>query len=59
LLCGNPRFAQARAVRISICLLEDLVIQGPFAPIFREVRRLEEPIDWLGSGAEGEEGRRR
>lgn len=59
LLCANPKFAQARAVRIALCLFEDLVDKGPFAPIFCDARQAEEPIDWLGSGPEGKEGRRR
>ncbi len=58
LLCGNPRFAGARAVRISICLLEDLVGQGPFEPIFRDVREPEPAVDWLGSPL-ADEGRKR
>jgi hypothetical protein len=58
LLCGNPRFAGARAVRISICLLGDLVSQGPFAPIFGDVRQPERAVDWLGSPPAGEERKR-
>ena len=50
LLCGNPRFAGSRAVRISICLLEDLRSQGPFAPIFSDERA----VDWLGSPSTAE-----
>ena len=38
LLRSNLRVARTREVRISICLLEDLEEQGPFAPIFVEVR---------------------
>lgn len=59
LLCGNPVFARARSVRISFCLLEDLVNQGPFAPVFCDARQPSEPVDWLGRGPEGKKGRRR
>lgn len=32
---------------IYVCLLDDLIEQGPFAPIFRSTRT-KEPVDWLG-----------
>ncbi len=57
LLCGNPTFAAARGVRISVCLLEDLQAEGPFAAVFRDVREPDLPVDWLGCGP-GDEGRR-
>lgn len=48
LLRSNPRLSRAPRVSISICLLEDLQAKGPFAPIFRDFRSPEKPIDWLG-----------
>jgi hypothetical protein len=48
LLRSDPRIDRAPAVSISICLLEDLQGEGPFAPIFRDVREPGRPVDWLG-----------
>ena len=48
LLRSDPRLSRATRVSVSICLLEDLRREGPFAPIFRGVRNPEKPIDWLG-----------
>jgi hypothetical protein len=57
LLRGNPRLAGAPEARISICLLEDLKEQGPFAPIFAGARDPGRPVDWLGSAPRrGREG---
>ncbi|MBK5218936.1 MAG: replication-relaxation family protein [Thermoleophilia bacterium] len=55
LLRANPQLSRTPEASISICLLEDLESRGPFAPIFREVRRSKAPIDWLRrtSGSEG------
>ena len=33
---------------VSICLLEDLEREGPFAPIFRDASDPARPVDWLG-----------
>lgn len=48
LLGTDPRFTRERGVAISICLLEDLKREGPFAPIFRDARDPARPVDWLG-----------
>lgn len=56
LLRANPQLSRTPEVAISICLLEDLRAQGPFAPIFREVRRAKAPVDWLRRSP-GKEGR--
>ncbi|HWC49525.1 MAG TPA: replication-relaxation family protein [Solirubrobacterales bacterium] len=48
LLRSDPRLTRAPAVSISICLLEDLQAEGPFAPIFCDVRDPGQPVDWLG-----------
>ena len=48
LLRSDPRLARAPEVAISFCLFEDLQAEGPFAPIFRDFRKPEQPIDWLG-----------
>jgi hypothetical protein len=38
---------------IRFCLAEDLCAQGPFAPIFTDVREPEKPVSWLvGGGGE-------
>lgn len=58
LLHSHPHLAGARGPRISICLLEDLRSEGPFAPIFREVREPERAVNWLGSPAGGQTGTR-
>jgi hypothetical protein len=58
LLHSHPQLARARGPRISICLLEDLRSEGPFAPIFREVREPERAVNWLGSPAGGQTGKR-
>jgi hypothetical protein len=52
LLAGDPLLSRAPEVAISICLLEDLRREGPFAPVFRDVRDPSRPVDWLGSPAE-------
>jgi len=49
LLRSDPRLSRAPRVSVSICLLEDLQREGPFAPIFRGARDPETPIDWLGN----------
>lgn len=51
LLQADPEVSRARTVRVSTCLLEDLRREGPFAPIFLELRR-KGPVDWLGGGGE-------
>jgi hypothetical protein len=38
-------------ITLFVCLLEDLLAQGPFAPIFRSTRRGRVPVDWLGDPA--------
>jgi hypothetical protein len=48
MLGTNPRFTREPEVSISICLLEDLEREGPFAPIFRDASDPARPIDWLG-----------
>lgn len=40
----------APEVSISICALDDLLSHGPFAPIFRDLRDPERPVDWLSEG---------
>lgn len=38
---------RTRSLSIRFCLAEDLAEQGPFAPIFIDVREPEEPVSWL------------
>ncbi|HEV7771348.1 MAG TPA: replication-relaxation family protein [Solirubrobacterales bacterium] len=48
MLGTNPRFTREPEVAVSICLLEDLEREGPFAPIFRDASDPARPVDWLG-----------
>lgn len=52
LLAIDPLLSRTPEVAISICLLEDLQREGPFAPVFREVRDPGRPVDWLGKPAD-------
>jgi DNA-binding MarR family transcriptional regulator len=51
LLASDPLFSRTPEVAISICLLEDLRREGPYAPVFRDVRDPGRPVDWLGNPA--------
>jgi Replication-relaxation len=55
LLASDPLLSRTPEVAISICLLEDLRREGPYAPVFRDVRDPGRPVDWLGNPA-GEAG---
>jgi hypothetical protein len=57
LLARDPLLSGTPEVSISICLLEDLQREGPFAPVFRDVRDPGRAVDWLGRAAAGEEER--
>jgi hypothetical protein len=47
-LCAqDPDLQNTPEVEISVCLLEDLVREGPFAAIFRTARDLHKPVNWL------------
>ncbi len=52
LLASDPLLSRTPEVAISICLLEDLRREGPYAPVFRDVRDPARPVDWLGNPAE-------
>lgn len=52
LLATDPQLARTPEVAIRLCLLEDLLAAGPFAPIFREARDLERATDWLGQAVD-------
>lgn len=54
LLAGNPLLSRTPEVGISICLLDELRSEGPYAPVFRDVRT-RQSVDWLGNP--GEESR--
>jgi len=56
LLAAQPLVSRTPEVAISICLLEDLRRDGPFAPVFRDVRDPGRPVDWLGNAAERKSG---
>lgn len=49
LLHSDPRCSRTPEVTISICLLENLRAEGPFAPIFRDTRYPERTVNWLGA----------
>jgi hypothetical protein len=49
-LLAEDTDAATPEVSTSICALDDLVARGPFAPIFRDLRNPEKPVDWLGEG---------
>jgi Replication-relaxation len=48
LLRSEPQLTRTPEVEIRICLLEELVARGPFAPIFRSLRDPGRAVDWLG-----------
>lgn len=48
LLGSDPRLPRTPEVVISICLLEDLQSEGPFAPIFLDAHDPGRAVDWLG-----------
>ncbi|MBW8059997.1 MAG: hypothetical protein FVQ78_06605 [Solirubrobacterales bacterium] len=48
-LCGqDPDLSETLEAEVSICLLDDLVERGPFAPICRTLADPGKPVDWLG-----------
>lgn len=58
LLRSDARLSRTPEVGISICLLDDLESDGPFAPIFRDARDPEREVNWLGSGQAPERAKR-
>ncbi len=51
-LCGqDPDLHGTPQVEVSICLLDDLLTEGPFAAIFRTVADPDTPVNWLGEPA--------
>lgn len=53
LLGSDPALGSARKVSIRICLAADLAEQGPFGPIFCDLRRPGAMVDWLGVEGQG------
>jgi hypothetical protein len=49
LLRAEPWLTRTPEVSVRICLLEDLVARGPFAPIFHGLREPGREVDWLGA----------
>lgn len=47
LLQGHPDFVGSPDLSVRLCLADDLVERGPFAPIFTDARDPEAPVDWL------------
>ena len=47
-LQSDPELERAPEVAISLCLLEELQTDGPFAPIFLDVQHPKRSVDWLG-----------
>ncbi|MGH2940078.1 MAG: replication-relaxation family protein [Solirubrobacterales bacterium] len=52
LLRAEPQLTRTPEVEIRVCLLEELVARGPFAPIFRSLRDPGRSVDWLGKREE-------
>jgi hypothetical protein len=52
LLRAEPQLTRTPEVEIRVCLLEELVARGPFAPIFRSLRDPGQAVDWLGKREE-------
>lgn len=52
LLRSDSLLTRTPEVTISICLFEDLRQDGPYAPIFRDVRDPGQPVTWLGADDE-------
>lgn len=52
LMRSEPQMTLTPEVEIRICLLEDLVAEGPYAPIFRSLRDPGRALDWLGQKEE-------
>lgn len=51
ILAEEPKLQTTPQVQITVCLLEDLTRQGPFAAIFTRPHLPGEPCDWLGQPA--------
>jgi hypothetical protein len=48
-LCGEDQELQhGRTIRVDVCLMEELQVRGPFAPIFRTIEHPDTPATWLG-----------
>jgi hypothetical protein len=47
----EPDLADVPEAEVSICLLEELVSRGPFAPLCRTVADPDRPAGWLGEGS--------
>jgi hypothetical protein len=48
-LCGEEQDLQhGRTIRVDVCLMEELQVRGPFAPIFRTVEHPGASVTWLG-----------
>jgi hypothetical protein len=45
----------AESIDLRVCLYEDLIEHGPFAPIFRAADDREKPIDWRGRSPDDED----
>ncbi len=45
----DPLLQRESAVQVWLCLLEDLLADGPFAPIFVSHRQPTQLVDWLGA----------
>jgi hypothetical protein len=54
LLAADPELSRASEVAISICLLDDLRLRGPFEPIFLSVGEHGRSLDWLGRTSLGQ-----
>lgn len=55
LLRIDPRLTAAGQLQILTCLLEDLKENGPFAPVFRDIRNPAQPVNWIGETTSGDD----
>ena len=55
----DPLLQRESAVQVWLCLLDDLLADGPFAPIFVSHRQPTHLVDWLGAGETRTSARRR
>lgn len=53
LLRAKPQLTRTTEVSVRVCLLEDLIARGPYAPIFHGLREPGREVDWIGREGEG------
>jgi hypothetical protein len=51
---SHDELLETPEVEVAVCLLPDLIQQGPFAPIFRTIAEPRTSSDWLGAISDGQ-----